>query len=375
MAILTGTSTSWPRALQLSPKKGICPMKEVMLVNRLKIPHYRVAVYNRLSEYLENYEFHLTVVAEGIEQRGEQPIRFRFIGLSLRIAKLAKLIVSMKPDIIILWVNHELQFYPILLLAKVMKVRLIHWGHRRNLQRNHDLLNNIVYSFEHWLDDAIILYGEHLRKYVSKRFQPKTFVANNTLNMTIYKSVRAPRKDVKERYQIYTNRNIICLGRLQRRKRINDLILALRQLDDDDVGLILAGPDSEGVLANIKDRKIFKVGAIYGEDSLDLLSAADVCCIPGAIGLSIVDAFYCGLPVVTEKVNHGPEIMYLKDGVNGFLVPPGDIDQLAAKLRLLLSDDIMRERFSRAAKNEVMTNGHIDRMAEGFRDALQYVCR
>ena len=34
--------------------------------------------------------------------------------------------------------------------------------------------------------------------------------------------------------------------------------------------------------------------------------ACDVYCIPGAIGLSIVDAQFCGLPVVTEDVDHGP---------------------------------------------------------------------
>ena len=96
--------------------------------------------------------------------------------------------------------------------------------------------------------------------------------------------------------------------------------------------------------------------------------------MPGAVGLSIVDAFYCGLPVVTEEGEESPEIMYLKDGVNGFIVPNGDIQQLAAKLQLLLEDDALRAQFSLAAKNEIMTNGHIDNMCKGFRDALRFVC-
>ena len=95
-------------------------------------------------------------------------------------------------------------------------------------------------------------------------------------------------------------------------------------------------------------------------------------CLPGSIGLSIVDAFYCGLPVVTENVLHGPEIMYLKEGINGFMIPKGDIVQLATKLKLLLTDEALRERFSHAARNEIMTNGHIDRMCEGFKNALQH---
>jgi glycosyltransferase involved in cell wall biosynthesis len=141
-----------------------------------------------------------------------------------------------------------------------------------------------------------------------------------------------------------------------------------------ETGLILVGSDDEGILDNIEGENIFRLGPVYGEESLELLSASDVYCLPGAIGLSIVDAFYCGLPVVTENVVHGPEIMYLKDGVNGFMIPKGNITQLAAKLKMLLTDGALRERFSQAARNEIMTNGHIDRMCEGFRRALEYVC-
>jgi glycosyltransferase involved in cell wall biosynthesis len=163
------------------------------------------------------------------------------------------------------------------------------------------------------------------------------------------------------------------MGRMQKRKRIDDLIQAFNMMNMEDVGLILVGPDSEGILVNIEGKNIFKLGPVYGEESLDLLSAADVYCLPGAIGLSIVDAFYCGLPVITEDVRHGPEITYLKNGVNGFIVPQGDISELAAKLRMLLTDDALREKFSQAAKHEIMTNGHIDRLCEGFESALRHV--
>ena len=39
----------------------------------------------------------------------------------------------------------------------------------------------------------------------------------------------------------------------------------------------------------------------------------------------------------------------VKDGQNGFLVPEGDIEQLAEKLLVLIEDDDMRRRFSKAA--------------------------
>jgi glycosyltransferase involved in cell wall biosynthesis len=147
---------------------------------------------------------------------------------------------------------------------------------------------------------------------------------------------------------------------------------ALLQMNKTEVGLILVGPDPDGVLDEINGDRIYKLGPIYGDNRFDLLSAADVYCLPGAVGLSIIDAFYCGLPVVTEDGDESAEIMYLKDGVNGFIVPPGNIPELAQKLALLLDDGCLRKRFSAAAKREIIENGSMEKFCAGFRDALYY---
>jgi len=350
-------------------------MKNVLLINGFEIPHYRVPVYNYLCDYLIKNNFALTVVSKGVQEGNPHTIWFENRESHLYWTKLIRLIIDTRPDVIIFWVKPTLNMWIVLYLAKLLKIKVIHWGHRRPEHPNILIKTFVLNVLEHWVDDAIILYAEHLRKYVWNRFQSKTFVANNTLNLTIYKHLRRPREDVKAKYGIYTNKNIICMGRMQRRKRIDDLIQSFRMLNMEDVGLILVGPDSEGILANVNGENIFKLGAVYAEESLDLLSASDVYCLPGHLGLSIVDAFYCGLPVVTENVMHAPEIMYLKDGVNGFMIPKGDINQLAAKLKTLLRDDALREKFSNAARKEIMTNGHIERMCEGFLNALQSVCK
>jgi glycosyltransferase involved in cell wall biosynthesis len=140
-----------------------------------------------------------------------------------------------------------------------------------------------------------------------------------------------------------------------------------------DVGLIFVGPDPEGVLTDIKGENVFKLGPIYGDKRFDLLSAADVYCLPGAVGLSIIDAFYCGLPFVTEDGDPSAEIAYLKDSVNGFIVPPDNIPVMAEKLLFLLDNEGIRQKFSDAARKEVAENASIDRMCAGFRDALLYV--
>ena len=66
-------------------------------------------------------------------------------------------------------------------------------------------------------------------------------------------------------------------------------------------------------------------------------------------------------------------MMYLKDGVNGFIVPQNDISALTAKLQLLLDNDNLRHKFSAAAIQEAKNNASLEKMSAGFRDALLYV--
>ncbi|MGD0277335.1 MAG: glycosyltransferase, partial [Syntrophales bacterium] len=118
---------------------------------------------------------------------------------------------------------------------------------------------------------------------------------------------------------------------------------------------------------------IYKLGPIYGDKKFDLLSSADVYCLPGAVGLSIIDAFHCGLPFVTEDEDESAEIMYLKNGVNGFVVQKGNIHEMAQKLLLLIDNNELRKKFSDAAKKEIQENGSIEKLCAGFRDALYHV--
>jgi glycosyltransferase involved in cell wall biosynthesis len=225
---------------------------------------------------------------------------------------------------------------------------------------------------EHALCDSIILYAKHLKKYVAPQFHHKVFTANNTLALS-YPGLPPECKDkVLRAFHIQTPKNIICMGRFQRRKGIDHLVAAMNRMNRPDIGLILVGPDTEGVLKDIEGPNIYKLGPIYDDRRFDLLSAADVYCLPGAVGLSIVDAFHCGLPFVTEEGYESAEIGYLKQGENGFIVARNDISDLAARLLLLLDNKELRARFSEAARREVQQNASIEQLCEGFLMALQH---
>lgn len=350
-------------------------MVRVLLIHAGIIPHYRVPIYGCLSRYLESDNFNLTVISDGIQADNPHAISFQYEEMPLSTVSITRFILQQKIDVIIDYMElRHLYLFPTYFVAKgLLGRKIIYWGQGRDLLDSKARIKNLAYAAEQAMSDAIILYAEHLKKYVPKKFHKKIFVANNTLHID-YPGL-APgmtQEKVLAEYGISTKKNIICMGRMQKRKRLEILVKALDHLNRPDIGLILVGPDSEGVLDNIQGSNIFKLGPIYGDRKFDLLSASDVYCLPGAIGLSIIDAFHCGLPIVTEEGDESAEIMYLKSGINGYVVPRGDIAKMAEKLELLLDDDSLRQQFSNAAKQEIKENGNIDKMCAGFRDALHH---
>jgi glycosyltransferase involved in cell wall biosynthesis len=337
-----------------------------------------VPIYGYLSRYLNNSNFDLLVISDGIQAENPHSVNFQYERMRLSTASITRFIVKQKIDVIIDYMElRHLYLFPTYFTAKgLLRRKMIYWGQGRDLLDPEAGFKNVAYAVEQAMCDAIILYAEHLKKYVPPRFHNKVFIANNTLYLN-YTGLQAgvTKEQVLAEYGIRTKRNIVCMGRMQKRKRLNILIDAFDCMNKRDVGLILIGPDPEGILDRIAGDNIYKPGPIYGDKKFDLLSSCDVFCLPGAIGLSIIDAFYCGLPFVTEDGDESAERTYLKDGINGFIVQRGNVQDMAQKLLLLLDDTQLRERFSEAAKREIKENGNIDKMCAGFRDAISYAVK
>jgi 1,4-alpha-glucan branching enzyme len=126
--------------------------------------------------------------------------------------------------------------------------------------------------------------------------------------------------------------------------------------------IVIAGQDF-GYLTELKElvyrlrvhESVIFTGPLRAEEVKEFYVDSDVIVIPSIYELfSIValEAMACGKPIVASNVGGLREI--LKDGVNGFLVEPGNSDELARAIITLLKNDELREKIGSLNRAEVV---------------------
>ncbi len=97
------------------------------------------------------------------------------------------------------------------------------------------------------------------------------------------------------------------------------------------------------------------LGQVGDAEKASALCSADVYCAPNtggeSFGIVLVEAMAARTPVVASDLDAFRRV--LADGDAGRLVPAADPDALAAALIDVLSDDVARERYVRAAADAV----------------------
>jgi glycogen synthase len=146
------------------------------------------------------------------------------------------------------------------------------------------------------------------------------------------------------------------LGRLDPRKGVEDVCLAAGAVDADFIvaGEPLLAPMSYvDELRSLADHaapgRVRFLGGVPGP--WNFLASVDVLVVPSRRepwGRVAAEALMSGVPVVAADAGGLPEIV--RDGVDGLLYPPGDVDALVRQLRLLTGDAALRARLGRAAR-------------------------
>ena len=117
----------------------------------------------------------------------------------------------------------------------------------------------------------------------------------------------------------------VFVGSLYADKRLDFLFASAeairRELPDFHLLIVGDGPERDKVQAWCAAHPWARwVGARFGREKAAYISVAQVMLNPGAVGLGILDAFVCGVPMLTTDCGiHSPEIAYLDNGHNGVM--------------------------------------------------------
>ena len=78
--------------------------------------------------------------------------------------------------------------------------------------------------------------------------------------------------------------------------------------------------------------------------------------------VSAIESLASGTPVVANRVGGVPDVV--RDGVDGFLVEPGDVDAAAARLAELAADPALRSRLGESGRARVLERYSVERLVD-----------
>jgi glycosyltransferase involved in cell wall biosynthesis len=142
-------------------------------------------------------------------------------------------------------------------------------------------------------------------------------------------------------------------GRLGPQKSLETALQAVERVEG--VSLVVAGDgDARAALESAAGPHTQFVGPLARADVLELFASADASVLPSSwenFPHTVVESLAVGTPVIATAVGGVPEVV--QDGVNGLLVPPGDVDAFTAAVRRFVEDGDLRAQLQAAAEPSV----------------------
>ena len=128
------------------------------------------------------------------------------------------------------------------------------------------------------------------------------------------------------------------------------IILAIKDLDDVELEIIGDGYYKDKLISLIKKNnltdRVKLLGYINNADLDQYLKAADIFILPSigdSFGIVFLEAMACGLPIIAAKAGGVAEVV--KNGFNGLLAEPNDLDSLKKAIIELKNNPDERVKF------------------------------
>lgn len=285
---------------------------------------------------------------------------------SLKFWKLFSLLFEQKFDIVISRTRFFSTSLLALAFAKIKKVKWIHIEHGSDFVKSGGKFSVITAKIYDYTFGRLAL--KKASEVIANSNASAEFCKRLVRNMdcqVIHRGIETEKiislpadTDLKNKY----SKDIIItfLGRLVNGKGVTDLLSAIAEIAKDNFKLFIIGdgPERKNLESLAQKLRIENKVVFFGykkfEDYIKILKISDIFVNPSyteGLPTSVIEAALCKKAIIATNVGGTPEI--ITDQKSGFLVDPGNTDQLKEKLEVLINDRTLRETLGENAYNEV----------------------
>ncbi len=325
--------------------------------------HYRFSIYKKLNDELDADFYFGDIPNSSIKKLDFKELsnfKKEFLTLSFGpfvwyVGVLKLLLMPYKNYVI----TGDLKILPnwfILLYCKLTGKKTYLWTHGwyGREKKYQKLIKKAFYK----LASGVFLYGDYAKTLMIKEgFSEKKLIPiYNSLDYNLQLKVRQSLAASNIYCRHFGNDNpvVIFIGRIQKGKKIEMLLEAVKILNDESikVNVVIVGDQLQGYdILPLIDKlglvnQVWLYGASYDEKiNGELLYNADICVSPGNVGLTALHSLMYGTPVITHNnfSNQMPEFETIQEGVNGGFFKENNTDDLADKICNMLQYPMKKE--------------------------------
>lgn len=265
-------------------------------------------------------------------------------GICGRIKFLKKTLREINPDIIFT------MFYDINIYALIYKILYNHKvkiisSERCNPHEISCLSRFLSYSSSLFCNGFVFQTAQAQEMY-PKITQRKSVVIHNAISNPLLKNI--------DLSKINKTKTITTMGRLERQKDYETMIKAcipvFKQYPDYKLMIYGEGSKQDSLTKLIKDNNLEKNVFLEGnkQDAIKYVASSEIFLLTSlyeGMPNALIEAMALGIPVISTDCKMGPGELIV-DGMNGFLVPVGDVSSISNRILELLKDAKLRKKIS-----------------------------
>jgi len=281
------------------------------------------------------------------------------------LIKFPIILITGKFEIIHINTTDYLPFWESLIYVLISKFFLrktilhIHATNFYKFYCNGNFISKILIIKTLMMADNIIILSPRQKKLFMK-FVPedKLSVIPNVTNFKIFQDRSHNRLSESNIIKV-----IFIGGEEAKRKGIYDIIKAIQIVNENyrqNVLFTFLGRCNINELRTIcKNKKIDNfikfLGYVEETEKIKVLKSSDIFILPSyaeGLPIAMLEAMAAGLPVISTHVGSIPDV--IKEGVNGYLIKPGDYYALADRILKLAKDSKLRQKIGEKNKEKIL---------------------